>query len=233
MSTQASIRYIFRFKGGETKEFPLNFDGSSLDLLPIENYTPPEWAKRNQHTCNGCPLDPSIHTYCPTAVDLSWVLDELQGHDSFEEVTIEVIDDTRSYIKETSLQDGLGSLMGIIMPTGGCPLLKPLRPMVRFHLPFASLEEMEYRMVSMYLFAQYLRQQNGEDPDWSLKGLEEIYKRVSDVNKSFAYRVSSASNSDVGINAIIILDCFAKTVPKAIQGTMKEFKGIFYSYLEP
>jgi hypothetical protein len=231
MSIHNNIRYIFGFKNGETKEFLLRFDESNLDLLPIDDSLPPSWAKQSLHTCNGCPLDPAVHPYCPTALHLGSILRELQGRDSFEEVTIQVIDDTRSYIKETSLQDGLGSLMGIVMPTGGCPLLKPLRPMVRFHLPFTSLEEMEYRMVSMYLFAQYLRLQNGEEPDWALEGLKEIYKGVSDVNNSFACRVSSASNSDAGKNAIIILDCFAKTVPKAIQNMMKDFRVIFASHL--
>ncbi|MDD2365134.1 MAG: hypothetical protein PHN84_03120 [Desulfuromonadaceae bacterium] len=232
MTTNDNIRYIFRFKNGETKEFLLRFDSTTLDLIPDNKSVPPSWAALSVYKCNNCPLDPDIHEYCPTALHLGWILNELQEYDSFEEVTIEVVDFMRSYVKETSLQDGLGSLMGIIMPTGGCPLLKPLRPMVRFHLPFASLEEMEYRMVSMYLFAQYLRQQNGEEPDWTLDGLQDIYKKVSDVNKSFAYRVSTSSKGDVGINAIIILDCFAKTVPKAIQNMMKDFETIFAPHLQ-
>jgi hypothetical protein len=156
----------------------------------------------------------------------------LEDYDSFEEITIEAIDDTRSYIKLTSLQEGLGSLLGVIMPTSGCPLLKPLRPMVRFHLPFVTLEEMEYRMVSMYLFAQYLRQQNGKQADWSLDELQNIYRKVNDVNKAFAIRMQQASKRDAGINAIVILDCFAKSIPMGIRRMMKDFTPIFAPLLD-
>ncbi len=228
-----NIRYIFRFKNGERKEYLLRFNESDLALIPNNDNVPPSWAELSFHKCNGCPLDPAAHQYCPTAVHLGWVLEDLKDYNSFDEVSIEVTDSMRSYFKETSFQDGLGSLMGIIMPTSGCPLLKPLRPMVRFHLPFTSLEETEYRMVSMYLLAQYLRQQNGEKPDWTLETLQDIYKKVSDVNNSFANRVKFYTNSDAVKNAIIILDCFAKTVPRATQNMMKDFRTIFSAYIEP
>jgi hypothetical protein len=231
MSTPLSIRYLFHFSNGNTKEIPIMLDASTLDLFPRDNFAPPTWARIGHHTCKSCPLDPLLHPHCPTAVHFAWVLDELQGYDSYEDVTVEVIDSIRSYRKETSLQDGLGSLMGLVMPTGGCPLLQPLRPMVRFHLPFASLEEMEYRMVSMYLFAQYLRQQNGEHADWTLDGLQAIYEKVIEVNKAFSDRVRTAFHSDAGINSIIILDCFAQTIPKAIQNTMRDFNKFFFSYM--
>jgi len=151
-------------------------------------------------------------------------------HNSYDDVTVEVIDSRRQYLKDTSLQDGLGSLVGIIMVTAGCPVLAPLRPMVRYHLPFATLEETEFRMISMYLVAQYLRQKDGKEPDWSLEGLQEIYDRVRDVNQCFAKRIRSASKNDAGVNAIIILDCFAKAIPFAIRTLMKDYEKYFDSY---
>ncbi len=228
-----SIRYIFRFKNGDSKDYLLRFNESDLGLISRNNSVPPSWTELSFHTCNGCPLDPAVHQHCPAALHLGWALEGLQDYNSFDEVSIEVIDSMRSYIKDTSFQDGLASLMGIIMPTSGCPILKPLRPMVRFHLPFTSLEEMEYRMVSMYLLAQYLRQQNGEEPDWTLEVLQDIYRKVSTVNKFFANRVTFSTNSDAVKNAIIILDCFAKTIPRASQNMMKDFRTIFSAYLEP
>ncbi|HXE98210.1 MAG TPA: hypothetical protein VN642_17540 [Dongiaceae bacterium] len=232
MSIHDKILYIFRFRNGDTREFLLRFDESNLDLLPHNGKEPPQWADLSLYSCPVCPLDPADHRYCPTAAHLGWILDEIQNYNSFDEVTVEVIDAVRSYIKDTSLQDGLGSLMGIVMATGGCPILKPLRPMVRFHLPFATLEEMEFRMVSMYLFAQYLRQQHGDTCDWTLEGLKDIYKKVNDVNRSFSHRVSLASNSEAAKNAIIILDCFAKTVPKSIENMMKDFRTTFAPVLD-
>ena len=59
------------------------------------------------------------------------------------------------------VQMGVSSLLGVIMTTSGCPIMAQLKPMVRFHLPFASLEETIFRMVSMHLVAQYLRHQDG------------------------------------------------------------------------
>ena len=233
MSIQNSIRYIFRFTGGETKEFLLRFDESTLELSANSDREPPHWAELSLHTCAGCPLDTAVHRYCPTAVHFAWLLDELEGYNSFDEVTVDVVTSARSYRKETSLQEGLGSLFGIIMPTSGCPLLAPFRPMVYFHLPFASLEEVEYRMVSMYLFAQYLRQQNGMSVDWGLDGFHEIYRKVDEVNSAFSRRVSSLSSGDAVKNALIILDCLAKTVPRAMQHVMKDFHTIFAAYIEP
>jgi len=227
MSSLLTIHYHFRFRDGETREIPLRFDEDTLALVPVESHTPPEWAKLALHQCLDCPLDPDLHQHCPTAVHLSGIVKSFREHNSFDEVTVEVTDKRRRYLKETSLQEGLGSLVGLIMATGGCPVLEPLRPMVRFHLPFATMEETEFRMVSMYLVAQYLRQKRGEQPDWSLDGLQAIYARVQEVNTSFAMRIRTAAANDAGINAIVILDCFAKAVPYAVKTLMRDYEKNF------
>lgn len=230
MSPPLIIQYIFTFRNGETRKILLRLDEDTLILLPEKKGEPPLWSELNLHTCKGCPLDPTLHAYCPIAVQLGEVVEIFHEHYSYDDVTVEVVDSRRSYIKETSLQEGLGSLVGIIMASGGCPVLAPLRPMVRYHLPFATLEETEFRMISMYLVAQYLRQKNGKQPDWSLEGLQAIYDKVRDVNQSFAKRIRAASRNDVGVNAIIILDCFAKAVPSAIRSLMKDYEKYFNTY---
>jgi len=230
MSPPLTIHYIFSFRNGETREMLLQLEEDTLALLPMGKLALPPWADLNTHKCKVCPLDPATHPHCPIAVHLGEVVDNFREHNSYDDVTVEVVDSRRSYIKETSLQEGLGSLVGIIMATGGCPVLAPLRPMVRFHLPFATLEETEFRMVSMYLVAQYLRGKNGEQPDWNLDGLQAIYDRVRKVNQSFAKRIRAASRNDVGVNAIIILDCFAKAIPFAIRTLMKDYEKYFDAY---
>jgi hypothetical protein len=230
MPSPLTIQYIFRFRNEETSEILLQLDEDTLALLPMGKHAPPLWAEINVHKCKGCPLDPATDPHCPIAVQLGKIVDIFHKHNSYDDVTVEVVDSRRSYLKETSLQDGLGSLVGIVMATGGCPVLAPLRPMVRFHLPFATLEETEFRMISMYLVAQYLRQKNGMQPDWSLDGLQAIYDRVKDVNQSFAKRIRSASSNDAGVNAIIILDCFAKAIPFAIRTLVKDYEKYFDSY---
>lgn len=230
MSNPIKIEYLFRFKNGVTREIPLQIDENTLALLSEIRLTPPLWSELAFHQCSVCSLDPEMHAHCPVALHLSGIVDTFQDYDSYEDVTIEVSDSRRRYLKETSLQNGLGSLMGIIMVTGGCPVMDPLRPLVRFHLPFASMDETEFRIVSMYLIAQYFKQKKGKAPDWSLNGLQAIYNKVQDVNKCFAERLRSANKKDASINALIILDCFAKGVPFAVKTTLREYEKHFESY---
>jgi len=68
---------------------------------------------------------------------------------SFEKAEVYVETPERTYYKNTSLQDGLFSIFGVIMATSGCPPLDFLRPMARFHLPFSTLEETMIRSSSM------------------------------------------------------------------------------------
>ncbi|MFA7403553.1 MAG: hypothetical protein WC007_06135 [Pelobacteraceae bacterium] len=231
MSNQIKIDYFFRFKSGDKREISLLIDENTLALVSKTIITPPFWSELAFHQCSVCPLDARLHSHCPIAAHLSDIVDSFGAYFSYETVTVEVSDSQRRYYKETSLQDGLGSLMGIIMATGGCPVMEPLRPLVRFHLPFASMEETEFRIVSMYLIAQYFREKNGEKPDWSLDGLQVIYDKVGEVNRSFAERLRSATSKDASVNALIVLDCFAKGVPFAVRTTLRDYEKFFESYI--
>lgn len=230
MPNHIKIDYLFRFNDGEKVEVPLLIDENTLALVSEEKSTHPFWAELTFHQCSVCPLDPALHPHCPIALHLCAIVEIFRDHDSYDDVTVEVSDSERRYLKETSLQKGLGPLMGIIMATGGCPVMEPLRPLVRFHLPFASMEETEFRIVSMYLIAQYFREKKGEQPDWSLEGLQVIYNKVREVNKAFAERLRSATTKDASVNAIIVLDCFAKAVPFAVRTTLRDYEKFFESY---
>lgn len=230
MPNHIKIDYLFRFNDGEKVEVPLLIDENTLALVSEEKSMHPFWAELTFHQCSVCPLDPALHPHCPIALHLCAIVDTFRDHDSYDDVTVEVSDSERRYLKETSLQKGLGPLMGIIMATGGCPVMEPLRPLVRFHLPFASMEETEFRIVSMYLIAQYFREKKGEQPDWSLEGLQVIYNKVREVNKAFAERLRSATTKDASVNAIIVLDCFAKAVPFAVRTTLRDYEKFFESY---
>jgi hypothetical protein len=230
MANRLKIDYCFRFRDGRLLAVPLLLDEESLALVSDPVQTPPAWTELAFQQCTVCPLSRD-QCHCPIALQLSGIVESFKDHDSFEEVTVEVSDSQRRYLKETSLQNGLGPLIGIVMATGGCPVMEPLRPLVRFHLPFASMEETEFRIVSMYLVAQYFRTQKGETPDWSLAGLQTIYDRVQEVNRCFAERLRGATSKDASINAIIILDCFARGVPFAVRTTLRDYEKHFDSYL--
>jgi len=103
--------------------------------------------------------------------------------------------------------------------------------MVRFHLPFASLEETIFRMVSMYLVAQYLRKQTGKSAEWNLDGLTSIYAQIAQVNKDFVDRLLGAAKNDVNVNALVNLDAFAKMVPLAADSMLAKITPYFSALL--
>ena len=105
-----------------------------------------------------------------------------------------------------------------------------LRPMVRFHLPFGSIEETVYRAVSMYLTAQYLLMRQGKTPDWDLTKLVEIYRAVNDVNRGISNRLASASEEDANTNAVVILSAYAEMIPFSIERHLAELEYIFSEY---
>ncbi len=138
----------------------------------------------------------------------------------------------RTYMKHTSLQEALNSLIGIYMPTSGCPVLERLKPMVLFHLPFATLEETNFRMMSMYLFAQYFIFKEGGKPDWEFKNLITMYNDIRIINKNFCNKLTKIQIKDASINALITLDCFAFSVSYSIDTDKhKKLKQLFTAYL--
>jgi hypothetical protein len=143
-------------------------------------------------------------------------------------VTVETPE--RTYFKETTLQKGLSSIIGIYMVTSNCPVMDKLRPMVRFHLPFATPTETLFRTVSTYLTGQFLVMRDGKIPDWDLRKLIEIYKSVSLVNRGVSRRISKASDKDANVNAVIILHAFGDAVPYFIENGLEEIRHFFDVY---
>jgi hypothetical protein len=106
------------------------------------------------------------------------------------------------------------------MVTSGCPILEKLKPMLRFHLPFASTDETMYRAISMYLMAQYFAYRHGNQPDWDLKKLSESYDNVRIVNENFCKRLSTIEGKDANLNAVVLLDVFSTNVRFSIDSQM-------------
>ena len=117
-------------------------------------------------------------------------------YDLYPEVDVVVSSEARSYMKRTSLQQGLSALMGIYMVTSGCPVMAKLKPMVRHHLPFATIEETTYRVLSTYLLSQYFIGKRGGEPDWEMKNLLQLYDEIKQVNASVCRRLSSVKSEE-------------------------------------
>ncbi len=204
-------KYVF-FCEKMQKEFVVNIDSSNLQLIEHAEMDKPDWAKLDKFKCPNCPLNIEEHEYCPLALQIQDVLLFFKEVPSYQKVNIKVIASARTYEKETDVQTGVSSLMGLIMPTSGCPILGKLKPLVKFHLPFANIEETEFKVFSMYLLAQYFKMKNGKTPDWEMKNLNQIYEDISILNRNVAEKITQVENMDAGINAVVVLNNFADSV---------------------
>ena len=230
MTAPIKIDYSYRFQNGSTKTFDLLLDGETLGLMLQKKPAPPLWALLTHKQCENCPLDGKKHPHCPVALNFADIAEQFKDMLSHEKVSVTVTTEERTYSKDTTIQQGLSPLIGIIMTTSGCPVMEHLKPMVRFHLPFATLEETIFRMVSMHLMVQHYRSQDGKSAEWTLDGLVRVYAQVSIVNRDFAVRLRDAAKKDANINALVNLDCFAAMLPLAAEDTLQAIKPYFSAY---
>jgi hypothetical protein len=231
MSTSITIEYNYTFRTGTIKKFIMVLDKETLALQFDKRPAPPPWALLNNKKCENCPLDEKQHPHCPVACNFADIAEQFKDMVAHDNVSVVVKTEERTYSKITTIQQGLSPLIGIIMTTSSCPVMDHLKPMVRFHLPFASLEETIFRMCSMYLWAQYFQKEEGKSPDWTLEGLANVYLKVGIVNRDFALRLRDAAKKDANVNALVNLDCFAQMVPLAADDLLREIKPYFAAYL--
>src|SRR5690606_39165845 len=120
------------------------------------------------------------------------------------------------------------SLIGLIMPSGECPILSRLRPMAHFHLPFSSVEETIFRTVGTYLTKQYFLHKEGHDPDLELGGLEALYEDLQTLNIHFIDRIRAASKRDANLNALNILFSLSAIVSMTLDEKLRELRPLFF-----
>jgi Domain of unknown function (DUF6901) len=224
-------QYKFEFDRGLETNFEVRLDARTLQVAPDPNATRPSWTKLKFHQCENCPLPDSVE-YCPVAVNLARIVEAFRDKVSFESTVVTVKTKERTFVKKTSLQKGISSIIGIYMTTSNCPILDKLRPMARFHLPFATSEETFFRSISTYLTAQLVLSQNGQEPDWKLSKLLKYYKEINLVNRGMSDRLAKASERDATVNAIVILHSFGDGISYFVDGGLKEFEPMFSVFLD-
>ncbi len=221
-----TIRYRFKL-ATDLVEFELRLDPATLQNLDPLPAAAPDWTLLSCERCPNCPLDPLRNERCPAAARLAPVVADFAHTLSFTDAEVTVSVPERQFVKNTTVQSGLSSLMGAYLATSGCPVLGFLRPMARLHLPFSSGLETLLRSTSFYLLRQYFRSRERLSTDWSLAGLAEHYREVATVNKAFAARLREAAPQDANVNALVILDVFAKAMPYSIEDGLEEFRRYF------
>jgi len=225
------LRYRFDLPDGQSHLFALELDRDTAALSPPEVADPPEWTRLGFNQCNGCPLKPAADPHCPAALQLAGVIDRFTNLVSYDQLKVVVETEERAVSANLSAQQGLASLIGLIMASSGCPRTAVFRPMARFHLPFSSEAETAYRVAAMYLMAQHFAAIDGSKPEAGLAGLGRVYEGLHQVNKGMAQRLRAASRQDAIVNAIVLLDVLVTLVPSAIEELLGEIKPAFAALL--
>jgi hypothetical protein len=223
--------YKFKFQDGREKRFEVVLDEATLELQREGPDPRPEWTNLNYSQCENCPL-PATVQYCPVAVSLAGLVEAFSDAASYEAAEVTVETTQRTFFRKTTLQKGLSAIIGIYMSTSNCPVCDKLRPMTRFHLPFANAIETFFRSVSSYLTAQFLLMRQGHTPDWELTGLQEIYKEVNTVNKGMTVRLHRATEKDANINAVVILHSFGDGITYFIESGLTDIEPMFEVFLQ-
>ena len=221
------IQYRFTLPDGSQEFFDLQIDAQNLELVGNIPEVLPSWTSLDFNQCPHCPLIVDTHPYCPFAANLVNIVRPFSLLLSYERVHVDVETEVRSISQDATAEEGIGSLMGLVSATSGCPHTAIFKPMARFHLPFSGQAETIFRVASMFLLGQYFRKKEGMDVDLELKGLRKAYDDVQVVNVSVAARLRSATEKDSMLNAIVLLDMYAKTLSHAIDQSLEEIRYLF------
>jgi hypothetical protein len=226
------IQYRFSLEDGSREQFDLHLDGDNLRLLQTYAQPLPDWTRLSHHQCPHCPLKTRRTARCPVAVNLFPLIQRFDRLMSFDHMEVEVLSQERTVQANTTAQEGISSLMGLLIATSDCPHTDFFKPMARFHLPFATKEETLWRAAASYLLVKYFEQ--GESFDHrhlALDGLTEIYRKVEMLNDAIIERIRSITTRDGAVNALIHLDVFAKYLTPTLDDSMQEIRQLFQPLL--
>ncbi len=226
-----SIQYRYILPDDSEEIFDLQIDADSLKLNNSPPQSLPDWTRKDFYECPNCSLLTKDHPHCPLAVNLVILLQRFDRLLSYEQIHVDVIVKERKYSKNTTAQIGISSLMGLLIATSACPLTDFLKPMARFHLPFANEEETIWRAASTYLLVQYYLNRQNQMIDLNLEGLAHIYEDIQVLNAAMSRRLQAVSQKDSTVNALIHLDVFAKYLTPDIKQSMDKIRNTFLPFL--
>jgi hypothetical protein len=224
MSGPQLIRYRFDLPDGSQRTLDFAFDPQDFRLRNPAPAEPPFWTELEFSQCENCPLSKTEHAHCPAALQMANAVETLKALVSFDTVGVTVTQSERIIYAQTSAQQALSSVLGLIMATAGCPWTDRLRPMARFHLPFAGELETVYRSICMFLLAREL---TGAGNHAGYAALEALYENLHLVNRDMSRRLGAATRSDPARNAMALLDSFTTLLPAALDSSLEELKPLF------
>ncbi len=220
------IEYRFLIDGGKELHFKIDFARPRADTSGKADY--PEWAELRFHQCRNCPLDTARHFYCPVAIDSMEILLGFREILSCSTSDVRVNTPEREYFKRCDAQTGLRGLIGFVMATSACPILSKMRGMALYHLPFASISEIIYRVTSWYLISQYYIHQAGGTTDLALVDLKKYYEEVQNLNYDFLQRIRVASEADSTLDVLATLFSISSFLSsESLERHLEEIRPLF------
>ncbi len=221
------VEYKFRFGNHDCTDYVIKIDPETMtNQVPIPDKIP-YWARLSFRQCKCCTLTEDQSPYCPIATNIVRLVETFKHHASYDkcEVTCQVPE--RMYVRKTDVQTGLFSVYGLINATSTCPIMGFFKPMARFHLPFASLEETVTRTAAYYLLGQYFKQKRGNPVDMELKLLDEYIEKVALVDEGIVERLRDVTEKDADRNAFTMLHSMAKMLSMGINEKLEDYESLF------
>ncbi|PCJ38123.1 MAG: hypothetical protein COA99_12205 [Moraxellaceae bacterium] len=225
-----SVEYIFSV---DDKEISFTVDLDREFDFSATREDSAEWTKLTHNQCSNCPLTTKTCSHCPAAVDLEPVIKDFQQLPAQTQANIRVITDDREYFKKTSLEEGVRSLMGLIMATSACPILAQLKPNAQSHLPFATQDEFILRASAIYLLREYFTYREGGRPDWDMQGLIKINQELQILNQAFWQRVHDVCDSDTNLKALLSFFNLSSSVSYSLETQLQQIKPLLLKHDDP
>lgn len=227
------IIYQFQFDAEDKRNFKVRLDPETTVMIPAKFNGDFAWTKLEYRQCPCCQLTKDKHSFCPIAVNIAGLVETFKDKISHEKCIVRCKTTERSYLKKTSVMEGLSSLLGLIMATSACPEMSIFRPMARFHLPFSTIEETIVRSTTMYLLRQFFIYKDSGVPDWDLKKLYAHYETVKTVNAGLLERIRGLHDKDADRNAIFMFHSISQILSTEIETDLNTIKHLLKASINP
>jgi len=220
------ISYEFTLGAGASWRYDLDFDDQHRLIPPAIPGPPRAWTSLEFQQCPHCPLQSADSPQCPVARNIDHIVEDSKETVSHTRASVRVITPERTYSKDCATQEGLRSLFGLIMACSGCPHLDWLRPLARFHLPFADADETLFRVLSLQFVESFLSTSTLNLPE-CVAVINQRYGEVEKVNHAFIQRIRSYCLADADKNALAALDLFAQFFALHREDNFDELRRVF------
>ena len=222
------FHYQFQFEDGQVKDYQISLNPDTLSLINQRGGLDlPDWTRLSFQQCKCCPLEETDQPRCPIAVNIMELVENFKNIFSYNDCNVVCTTADRTFMKKTTVMEGLSAIFGVIMATSDCPVMEFLKPMARFHLPFATIEETTVRTTSMYLLAQYFKYKDKPGIKFDFKSLENHYAKVKLVNEGLLQRITSVQSEDADKNAIVTLHSISQFLSMEIDYSLSGLEYIF------